>query len=183
MLKIKPCTGLENCNYFISISELEIWHILAVFYSGIKTKMLFLLLMLCWKNWFYHGKRIERLKLGCTLPNLANTYQHKSTDFKFYPFFLSDSDFLLEDIREDMTGGPSIVSTRKTLASETFIRNSKNLCKSIVGFKAIQLYTYSRCRDMPTGLYTRRDYNEETQMFKAWQNRVPTFEKVMISSN
>ena len=71
-----------------------------------------------------------------------------------------------------MTGGPSIVFTKKAVANETFIRKSKNLCKSIVGIDASQLYPYSMCQDMPTGLYTRWDYNEETQKLKARQNRV-----------
>ena len=35
---------------------------------------------------FYHNKGIDMLKLGCTLPNLANVCLHKSTDSKFYPF-------------------------------------------------------------------------------------------------
>ena len=47
------------------------------------------------------------LKLGCTLPNLANICLHKSTDAKFYPFTEGDKD-LLEKIR-DVVGGPSIV--------------------------------------------------------------------------
>ena len=63
------------------------------------------------------------LKLGCTLPNLANICLHKSTDYKSYPFFSSDSD-LLEKILEDMTGGPSMVFTRKAVANETVIRKS-----------------------------------------------------------
>ena len=87
----------------------------------------------------YHDKAIDMLKLGCTLPNLANICLHKSTDYKFYPFFSSDSD-LLEKIWEDMTGGPSIVFTRKAVANETFIRKSNTLCKSIVGIDASQLY-------------------------------------------
>ena len=49
---------------------------------------------------FYHNKGIDMLKLGCTLPNLA----------KFYPFCENDKD-LSNKIREDMTGGPSIVFT------------------------------------------------------------------------
>ena len=56
----------------------------------------------------YHNKGIDMLKLGCTLPNLANIRLHKSTVSKFYPFTESDND-LLEKIREDMVGGPSIV--------------------------------------------------------------------------
>ena len=120
------------------------------------------------------------LKLDCTLTNFANICLHKSTDYKFYPFFSSDSD-LLEKIREDMTGGPSIVFTRKAVANKTFIRKSINLCKSIVGIVASQFYPYSMCQDKPTGLYTRWDYKAETQKFKARQNRVRTVEKMVMS--
>ena len=42
----------------------------------------------------YHNKGIDTLKLGCTLPNLANICLHKSTDSKFYPFTESDEDLL-----------------------------------------------------------------------------------------
>ena len=34
---------------------------------------------------FYHDKDIDMLKLVCTLPNLANSCLHKSTDAEFYP--------------------------------------------------------------------------------------------------
>ena len=39
---------------------------------------------------FYHQKEIDMLKLGCTLPKLANICLHKSTDSKFYPFTESE---------------------------------------------------------------------------------------------
>ena len=81
-----------------------------------------------------------------------------------------------------MTGGASIVFTRKTVANETFIRKSNNLCKSIVGIDASQLYPYSMCQDMPTSLYTRWDHDEETQKIKARQNRVRTFENMVMSN-
>ena len=35
---------------------------------------------------FYHVKVIDILKLGCTLPNLANICLYKSSDAKFCPF-------------------------------------------------------------------------------------------------
>ena len=41
---------------------------------------------------FYHNKGIDMLKLGCTLPNLANICLHKSTNYKFYTFCESDKD-------------------------------------------------------------------------------------------
>ena len=84
---------------------------------------------------FYHKKGIDMLNLGCTLPKLANFCLHKSTSAKFYPFTETDKD-LLQKIREDMVGGPSIVFTRKAVVDETFIRNSGKICKSIVGFDA-----------------------------------------------
>ena len=97
------------------------------------------------------------LKLGCTLPNLANICLHKSTNHKFYPFFEGDKD-LCEKIREDMTGGPTIVFTRKAVVDQTYIRNSSNICKTIVGNDASQLYPFSMCQEMPTGLYTRKGF-------------------------
>ena len=100
---------------------------------------------------FYHNKGIDMLKLGCTLPNLAKNCLHKTTDSKFYPFTESDKE-LLEKIRDDMVGGPSIVFTRKAVVDGTFIRKSSNLCKSIVGIDASQLYPYSMCQPLPTGL-------------------------------
>ena len=105
---------------------------------------------------FYHDKDIDMLKLCCTLPNLANICLHKSTDAKFYPFTEGDKD-LLEKIREDVVGGPSIVFTRKAIVDETFIRKSTNICKSIVGIDASQLYPDSIGHPMPTGLYTGWD--------------------------
>ena len=78
------------------------------------------------------------LKLGCTLTNLAKICLHKSTDAKFYPFIEADKD-LLEKIREDVVGGPSIVFTRKSIVDEIFIRKSTNICKTIVGIDASQL--------------------------------------------
>ena len=71
---------------------------------------------------FYHQKEIDKLKLGCTLPNLANFCLHKPTNENFYPFWESDRDFG-EKIREDMTDGPSIVFTRKAVVNGTFIRD------------------------------------------------------------
>ena len=59
------------------------------------------------------------LKLGCTLPIMANICLHKSTASKFYPFTENDKD-LLKKIREDMVGGSYIVFTRNAEVEENF---------------------------------------------------------------
>ena len=129
---------------------------------------------------FYHKKGIDMLKLGCTLPNLANICLHKSTGAKFYPIIETDKD-LLQRIREDMVGDPSIVFTRKAVVDETFIRNSRDICKSIVGIDASQLYPYSMCQPMPTGLYTQWEYDTESNRFKHQQNKSRNFENMVMS--
>ena len=129
---------------------------------------------------FYHDKNIDMLKLGCTLPNLANNCLHKSTDANFYPFTVGDKG-LLDKIREDVVGGPSIVFTRKTVVDGTFVRKSSNICKYIVGIDASQLYPYSMCQPMPTGLYTRWDLDSETSRFTPRQNKTRSLEIMVMS--
>ena len=129
---------------------------------------------------FYYEKEIDMLKRRCTLPILANFCLHRSTNEKFYPFCESDRD-LCKKIREHMTGGPSIVFTRKAVVDETFIRNSSNVCKSIFGIDASQLYPYSMCQDIPTGLYTRWEFNFDIQKFKTRHNRSRNFENMVMS--
>ena len=90
-LKEKPRTGIEN-NALLE----ELWKV-----EKMKTFRDFL----CWYNnkdivpnlqatkklmKFYHDQKIDMLKLGCTLPNLANICLHKSMDRKFYPFIEAD---------------------------------------------------------------------------------------------
>ena len=129
---------------------------------------------------FYQKKEIDMLKLGCTLPNLANFCLHKSTSAKFYPFTETDND-LLQEVREDMVGRPSIAFTPKAVVYETFIRNSGNICKSIVGIDANQLYPYSICQPMTTGLYTGREFDAESNRFKPQQNKSRNFENMVMS--
>ena len=80
-----------------------------------------------------------------------------------------------------MVGGLSIVFTRKAVVDETFRRKSSNLCKSIVGIDASQLSPYSMCQPVPTGLYTRWEYDSETKSFTARQNKSGSFEIMVLS--
>ena len=118
------------------------------------------------------------LKLGCTL--LANICLHKSTDAKFYPSTEGDKD-LLEKIREDVVRGPSIVFTRKEIVDGFFIRKSTNICKSIAGIGASQLYRYSKCQPMQTGLFSRWDFDSETSRFIPRKNKTHSFENMVMS--
>ena len=69
-----------------------------------------------------------------------------------------------------MTVGPSMVFTRKAVVDETFIRILSIVCKSIVGTVPSQLYHFSMCQDMPTGLFTRWEFDTDLQKLKARHN-------------
>ena len=92
---------------------------------------------------FFHGKDIDMLKLGCTLPNLAKLCLHKSTEAKFYPLMERDKDFL-EKNREDVVAGPSIIFTRKAVVDETFIRKSTNFANLLLRL-TLANYAPTRC--------------------------------------
>ena len=113
---------------------------------------------------FYHDKDIDMLKPGCTLTNVTKTWLHKSTDLNFYPFKEGDED-LLEKIRGNLVGTPSVVFTRKAVVDEIFIRSSTELFKSFAGIDASQLYPYSKTQTMSIGLFTRWDLDSETGGF------------------
>ena len=149
-----PSSGEENYQYLLDIWNHEHMCTFKDFFTLVKqqrrcpdtqsnAKMLA----------FYHVKGIDMLKLGCTLPNLANICLHKSTSAKFYPFTETNKE-LLQKVREDMVGGPSIVFTRKAVVDETFIRNSGNICKSIVALMQVS-YILILCASPCEQDYTR----------------------------
>ena len=87
----------------------------------------------------------------------------------------------MEKIREDVVGGVSIVFTRKAVVDDFFYKNSAKICKSIVGIDASQLYPYSMCQPMPTGLYTRSNFDSEANRFTPRQNGTRSFENMVMS--
>ena len=70
---------------------------------------------------------------------------------------------------------------RKAEVDETFIRKISNLCKSIDGIEASHFYPHSMCQPMPTGLYTRWEYDSETKRLTARQNKSSSFENMVLS--
>ena len=81
-----------------------------------------------------------------------------------------------------MVRGPSIVFKGVALVDETLIRMSANICKSIVGIDARQIYPNFMCQPIPTGLYTSFELDEDLQRFKQKQNKT-SFENKVMSHN
>ena len=128
----------------------------------------------------YHNKGIDGVKLGCTLPNRANTCLHNSTSAMFYQFFDSDKHFLSK-VFENIVRGPSKVCTSKAVVDETCVRKSTKFCKTIVGIDASRLNPYSLCQPMPEKLYTRYEFDADLQRFKPHQNQSRISENMVMS--
>ena len=180
-LKIVPHSGVDNYNYLKGVWEQEQTTTFQDFVRRYNNKDGVQALKAMQKIMeLYHNKGIDMLKLGGTLPNLANICLHKSTNNKFYPFVEADKG-VHDKIREDMTDAPSIVFTRKAVVGQTYLRNTENICKSIVGIDASQVYPLSMCQEMPTGLYTRWDFDSDSHKFNTRQNKTRQFENMVMS--
>ena len=77
-----PPTGAENLSYLQSVWENNNMQYFSDFLKWYNNKTVVPTLE-AMPNEFYHNKGIDMLKLGCTLPNLANICLHKTTDSKF----------------------------------------------------------------------------------------------------
>ena len=82
-----PRTGVENYQYLQKIWKRDYMSSFIDFLPEYNIKDVVPILEAMQKMiTFYHNKNIDKLKLGCTLHNLANISLHKSADAKIYPF-------------------------------------------------------------------------------------------------
>ena len=83
-LMVVPPSGVDNYNYLESVWEQEQMTFFLDFVRWYNNKDIVTTLEAMQKMVkFYHNKGIDMLKLGCTLPNLANICLHKSTNNNF----------------------------------------------------------------------------------------------------
>ena len=74
---------------------------------------------------------------------------------------LSDHDKdLHKTFRQNVCGGPSIIFTRSMESGKTLLRDGPEVCQSVQGFDASNLYGAVLNHDIPTGPYIRR-YEEK----------------------
>ena len=111
---------------------------------------------------FWQERKIDMFKDGISVPGLTLKYlvSYLSPQTYFSLFDKANSD-LYHLIRDNDTGGPSIIFHRYHEAGKTKIRETERgqaakLCQKIVGYDANALYLWAVMQNMPTGSYTRR---------------------------
>ena len=139
-----PLTGIEKYQYLQQISKQEQMISFKDFLRWYNNKDVLPTLEAMQKmNVFHHDKDIDMLKLACTLPNLANSCLHKSTDAKIYPITEGDKD-LLEKIREDVVSGPSIFLHAKQLLMKLLFESLQTYANLLLGL-TLANYIPTRC--------------------------------------
>ena len=91
----------------------------------------------------YNDKDIDMLKLGCTVPNLANICLHKSTDAKLHPVTKGNKD-LLEKIREESLVAHLLFLHAKQLLMKLLLENQQTYANLLLGLMPAN-YTLTRC--------------------------------------
>ena len=111
---------------------------------------------------FWQERKIDMFKDGVSVPGLTLKYLFSYLSPQTY-FSLCDkaNSDLYHLIRDNNTGGPSIIFHRYHEAGKTKIREAEKgqaakLCEKIVGYDANALYLWALMQNMQTGSYTRR---------------------------
>lgn len=105
-----------------------------------------------WDHWKSLG--IDMFKQGVSLPGLSSIYLFKTLSPKHV--FLNvkeDHAWLLDDMKSNLIGGPSILYSRHAEVGETSIPGTNNAVKSIRTYDANSLYLHCLMGEMPTGNY------------------------------
>ena len=110
---------------------------------------------------FYRQQNIDMCKDGISVPGLTLLYLFNDLppNIFFTVVNLTNKD-LHHLVKDNIVGGPAIISHRYHEKNVTKIRNG-GTCQSIVGYDANALYLRALMQDMPCGWYTRR--REEKQ--------------------
>ena len=111
---------------------------------------------------FWRERKIDMFKDGISVPGLTLKYLlsflNEQTYFSLVEQANSD---LYHLIKDNNTGGPSIIFHRYHEAGKTKIREAERgqaakACEKIVGYDANALYLWAIMQNMPTGSYPRR---------------------------
>ena len=121
------------------------------------------------------------MNLGFVSPNLGSRILHSSNSLKLFPFNQEDKSF--DDyLREWLTGGPLKIFTRYAKAGTLRIKNSSNMCETIVAVDASQFYPFSMAKIMPTEVYTKRELCEDTGLFNPQISQNNYLECIVLNS-
>ena len=129
---------------------------------------------------FHHNKDIDKLKLGCFLPNLANIANTNLLRQNSIPSRKEMKTFWKKFGKMLLLAHLSFLHGKQLLMKLLF-ENQKTHANLLLGLTLANYTPYSMCQPMSTGLYTRWDFDSETSRFIPRQNKTRSLENMVMS--
>ncbi len=107
----------------------------------------------------FFDQQVDVFKCAISTPGVARTLMFRAAKEAGASFACIDESNkdLFYKIKQNLTGGPSIVYTREMKSGYTKIRNNKNeICSNIFGYDANSLYLSCLSKEQPSGPFIRR---------------------------
>ena len=104
---------------------------------------------------FNKTMKLDVLKMSMSLPGLTKRYMFQNLPKgDFFSGFGEEHKWMVKDLQNSITGGPSIVFHRWHEQKQTTIKIiDDNFCRCVLGYDANSLYLYCFGPKMPTGWY------------------------------
>ena len=103
----------------------------------------------------YQHQGLCMLKDAVSLPRLSQKIIFRSlTKDDYFVSFGKQHDYIFQELRSKIVGGPSIIFTRYAEANVTKIRNGTEYCQTVEGWDANSLYLWGTGQNQCTGPYT-----------------------------
>ena len=103
----------------------------------------------------YQEHSLCMLKDAVSLPRLSQKIIFRSLKKDdYFVSFGQEHNYIFQELRDKIVGGPSIIFTRYAEANVTRIRNGPEVCKTVEGWDANSLYLWGTGQKQCTGPYT-----------------------------
>ena len=103
----------------------------------------------------YQDEGLSMLKDAVSLPRLSQKIIFRSLkQDDYFVSFGKQHDYIFQELRSKIVGGPSIIFTRYAEANVTRIGSGGELCKTVEGWDANSLYLWGTGKHQCTGPYT-----------------------------
>ena len=116
----------------------------------------------------YHAQGLNIFKDAISLPRLTQKLIFSSLQDDYFTTFSKTHQHIYTDLRQNLTGGPSIVFTR--LMGKGRIMNNDQICQKIVGYDCNSMYLWALGLAQPTGSYRLREKSQGFQKHSKKRN-------------
>ena len=129
---------------------------------------------------FNQTMKLDVFKMSMSLPGLTKRYVFQNLPKgDYFSGFGEEHKWLVKDLRNSITGGPSIVFHRWHERMQTLIKGiDDNFCRCVLGYDANSLYLWCIGQKMPTGWYELLEKRNGYQRSSKYSQQARTYGQI-----